>query len=232
MPTPVYIAGAAPWRKQRGTRFGTDKEGKDWVELVYRGASASAVLWRIPWTTGTACPEPGFTHCQLVKPPTVRQDAIGFSTATLRFEGLSPLSGTAAEGTDATISHATEENEFSIYYKHRAGGKGYGFYIYNRVVVQASYIRPTRPTANLRYASKLNDDPDPVPTANGELKEPWFKDYTKLVPKVAGSDASYDYEVATNGRIIQWSQSAPDVFDVTEEHTKYIVGNIVDVGVA
>ena len=223
MPAPTYIDGAATWRQQRGTSFGTDSEGKDWVELRFRGASDTAATWRMAFPAGTACPEPGFSHCKLKDPPSVRHAAPGFSEASLRFEGLSPLSGTLAEGTDPTITHNTEETEFSIYHKHKTGGKGYGFYLYNRVIVQASYIRATKPTANLRFATKLNDDADPKPIANAELKEAWFKDYSVLVEDT-------NYSVESFGRVLNWSQSAPDVYEVTEEHTKYLVGIITDIG--
>jgi hypothetical protein len=223
MPAPVYVNNAGTWRQQRGTSFGTDEEGKDFIEIVYRGSTAGAVAWRAFWTAGTACPEPGFTHCKLLHPPTVREDSPGFSTASLRFEGLSPLSGTTTEGTDATITHQTEEQEFSVYHKSKDGANGNAIYLYNRVVVQAKYIRATQPTENLRYASKLNDDPDPKPIANGEKNEIWFKDYSLLVE-------DSHYKVASVGRILDWSQTGADVYEVTEEHTKYLVGLIVDVG--
>jgi len=223
MPAPVYVNNAGTWRQQQGTSFGTDEEGKDWIEIVYRGAAAGAVSWRAPWTAGTACPEPGFTHCKLLHPPTVREDSPGFSSARLRFEGLSPLSGTAAEGTDATITHNTEETEFSVYHKHNTGGKGDAIYVYNRVVVQASYIRATPPTATLRYGSKLDDDPDPKPIANGEKNEIWFLDYSKLSPRK-------NYFVWKNGRVLNWSQTGADVYEVTEEHTKFLLGITTNIG--
>jgi len=218
MPAPVYVNNAGIWRQQQGTSFGTDEEGKDWIEIVYRGAAAGAVSWRAPWTAGTACPEPGFTHCKLLHPPTVREDSPGFSSARLRFEGLSPLSGTAAEGTDATITHNTEETEFQVYFE----GLGEGIYLYNRVVVQASYIRATQPTATLRYGSKLDDDPAPAPSGN-VYTDDWYVNFTDLVLDV-------HYTVQINGRVLNWSQTGADIYEVTEEHTKYLVGKHVNVG--
>ena len=225
MPQPKYVNEAYKWRRQIGTSFGTDSEGKDFIELKYRGASGHyAVQFQRDWPSGKRCPlDTGFGHCTLKDPPTVRETVPGFAEATLRFEGLSPTSGDPKEGTDPNISHSTEETEFSIYYKHNTGGRGEGFYVYNRVIVQASYVRATKPTANLRFASKLDDSPDPRPIANGELKEPWFKDYSKLV-------LGTNYKVAKVGRVLNWSQSAPDVYDVTEEHCKYLVGIITDIG--
>ncbi len=218
MPAPTYVNNAGTWRQQRGTVFGTDREGKDFIELVYRGATDKAFLWRLPWRAGKACPEPGFTHCKLVNPPTVREAAPGFSEARLRFEGLSPLSGSAAEGTDATITHSTEETEFQVYFE----GLGHGIYLYNRVVVQASYIRATKPTASLRYSSELNDDPAPTPSAN-VYTDDWYVNFTDLKSGV-------HYTVETNGRVLNWSQTAQNVYEVTEEHTKYLVGKHVNVG--
>ena len=91
------------------------------------------------------------------------------------------------------------------------------------MVVQASYIRATKPTATLRYGSKLDDDDDPVPIANGEKNEVWFKDYSLLV-------ADTNYRVIPNGRVLNWAQTGADVYEVTEEHTKFLIGITTNIG--
>ena len=119
------------------------------------------------------------------------------------------------EGTDAAITHNTEETEFQVYFE----GLGHGIYLYNRVVVQASYIRARVPTDRLRYASKLDDDPDPVPTGN-VYTDDWYVNFSNLVLGV-------HYSVQTNGRVLNWTETAPGIYEVTEEHNKYIVGKHV-----
>lgn len=231
MPEPTYVNDAGTWRQQRGTSFGTDREGKDFIELIYRGATDKAFLWSVPWRAGTACPEPGFTHCKLLHPPTVREAAPGFSEARLRFEGVSQLSGSAVEGTDPTVTHHTEETEFIIRHEHDGMGEVNAVYLYNRVIVQASYVRATKPTASLRFASKLNDDPDPVPIANVDHKYSWLRNYSLLTLKDPTKNTDlFDYEVKTVGRVLNWSQTAPDVFEVTEEHVKFINGGYIKLG--
>ena len=227
MPAPIFKGDAATWTQQRGTTFGTKDEGNDWIDLVYRGKSESAVIWRTQWTKGTTCPEPGFSHCKLIKPPEFQEDNIAFSTATLHFEGQSPLSGTV-EGSDATIPHETQEAEFIVYYAiTKEGGdidNSEGVYRYHRNVMTATYTKASQPTST-RYDSDLNKDPDPVPIADVKLG-PGAKRFDKLVKgnhyRVGEPDAVWHI-------IKDWTETAPGVFDVTEEHSKFIIGNHVDI---
>jgi len=223
MPEPTFKGKAANWKQQRGTSFGTNDEGTDWCEIVYRGQSETAVIWRTQWTKGTACPEPGFGHCKLLTPPEIREDGVAFSTATLRFEGPSPLSGTV-EGTDATITHETQEAEFIIYTKIFKGGefqeKAEAVYRYHRVVMTASYTSTTRPTVT-RYNTDLDHDPDPAPVA--DVKVPLGGvHFNKL--KVG------DHYTVQKWHVIKdWTESAPGVFEVNEEHCKFLNGIDIEV---
>ena len=230
MPEPTFVGDAATWKQQRGTSFGTKEDGTDWVDVVYRGKSELAVTWREQWTKGAVCPEPGFPHCRLIQPPEIREDGIAYSTANLRFEGPSPLSG-SIEGSDAVITHETQEAEFMVYYAiTKEGGdidNPEGIYRYHRVVMTATYTKDTRPTST-RFDSDLDHDPDPVPIADVKLG-PGALRYDKLVKgnhyRVGAPDAEWHV-------IKDWTETAPGVFDVTEEHSKFIIGNHVNINQA
>lgn len=224
MPEPIYKGEASTWKQQRGTSFGTNEEGTDYVDLVYRGKSELAIMFRTQWTKGATCPEPGFSHCKLITPPEIREDGVAFSTATLRFEGPSPLSGTV-DGTDATITHETQEAEFILYTRVFKGGKyqtsSDAVYRYHRVVMTASYTSTTRPSGVTRYDTDLDHDPDPIPVA--DVKVPsggaLFSDLKK----------DSNYFVKKWHVIKDWTESAPGVYEVNEEHCKFLIGGEVTV---
>ena len=214
MPEPQY-KGNTSWKIQRGTSFGTDDEGKDFIELNFRGRSDRALQFYAQYPKGTACPEPGFSHCKLLSPPNIDQDGIAFSTALLRFEGASPLSGND-EGTDATIDHSTQEAELICSAKINRSAKGKAIYKYHRVIVTAKYIKETRPSST-RYDSELNHHADDLiyPIANVDVPDICLN-YNEL-------KKSRDYKVATWSTIASYSETTPGVFEVSEEHTKYLV---------
>ena len=227
MPEPTFVGDAATWKQQRGTSFGTKEDGTDWVDVVYRGKSELAVMWRQQWTKGARCPEPGFIHCRLIQPPEIREDGIAYSTANLRFEGPSPLSG-STEGSDATITHETQEAEFIVYYKITKAGGGIdsveAVYRYHRVVMTATYTKETRPTST-RFDSDLDHDPDPVPIADVKIPA-GAKRFDNLIK---GTDYRTGGDNEKWSVIKDWTETAPGVFDVTEEHSKFIVGMHVDI---
>ena len=210
MPKEKLKGSASTWKQQRGTRFGTESNGKDFVELRYRGPSNTAASWREQWTTGTACPEPGFKHCGLIQPPTVTEDYAAFSSAVLRFEGIF---GNAEESNDPDIRHTTQEANLSHYRNGDQDPKG-SLYLYHRVVVTVTYIKDTRPTST-KFDSELNKDADPKPVANVEgSKLPGGLDYNQL-------KKDQHYQVKPWHTILEWGKTG-DVYHVVEEHSKFL----------
>jgi hypothetical protein len=220
MPEPSF-KGNSDWKIQRGTRFGTDEEGKDFIELTFRGRSDRALHFYAQYPKGADCPEPGFQHCKLLHPPNIDQDGVAYSRATLRFEGPSPLSGNA-EGTDATIEFSTQEANLACPSRINKETKK-AVYKYHRAVITASYIRESRPTAT-RFDSELNNVPDDqvkpvadVDVPNGVLH------YEELKRKINKDDIGKHYEIATWSVISSYSETTPGVFEVDEEHTKFLI---------
>jgi len=227
MPEPKY-KGNTSWKIQRGTSFGTDEEGKDFIELNFRGRSDRALQFYAQYPKGTACPEAGFAHCKLLSPPNIDQDGIAFSTALLRFEGPSPLSGND-EGTDATIEFSTQEANLLLPCSINREAKN-ASYKYHRSIVTAKYIKETRPSAT-RYDSELNNIPDEQvkPVANVEVPKGCLN-YDELKRKINKDDLGKHYEIKTWSTIATYSETTPGVFEVSEEHTKYLghLDNIVN----
>ena len=210
MPEEIYIGKANQWKQQRGTRFGTESNGKDFVELRYRGPSKTAASWREQWTKGTACPEPGFRHCGLIHPPTVVEESAAFSNAVLRFEGIF---GNREESQDPEIRHSTQEAHLS-HYRTGAEDPTGSLYLYHRVIVTATYIKETRPTST-RFDNELNKDADPKPVANVEGSQlPGALSYTQL-------RLNQHYIVKPWHTILEWSKIG-DVYNVVEEHSKFL----------
>ena len=213
MPQPEYKGSSATWKQQRGTSFGTDEDGKDWIELIFRGKSELSLSFREQYPKGIDCPEPGFSHCKLLIPPQIDEDGVAFSRTTLRFEGPSPLSGTF-EGTDAVIEHATQEAELSIQI-HVNKEAQQAIYRYHRVIVTAQYIKNTRPTST-RYNSELDkhSDDDVKPVA--DIKVPAALPFDKLNKKE-------HYDIDQWSVISSWTEKSQGVFEVKEEHSKFLV---------
>lgn len=220
MPEPSF-KGNSDWKIQRGTSFGTDEDGKDFIELTFRGRSDRALHFYAQYPKGTDCPEPGFSHCKLLTPPNITQDGVAYSTATLRFEGPSPLSGNA-EGTDATIEFSTQEANLICVCKVNREIKT-AAYKYHRRIVTASYIRESRPTST-RYDSQLNhiSDDQIKPVANVDVPKGCL-DFSKLKRKIEKGETGKHYEIKTWSHVSGYSETTPGVFEVDEEHTKYLV---------
>ena len=220
MPEPSF-KGNSDWKIQRGTRFGTDEEGKDYIELTFRGRSDRALHFYAQYPKGADCPEPGFQHCKLLHPPNIDQDGVAYSRATLRFEGPSPLSGNA-EGTDPSIDFSTQEANLVCVCKVNREIKK-AVYKYHRAIITASYIRESRPTAT-RFDSELNNIPDDQVklVANVDVPDGCFN-YDELKIKTDnGNNVNKHYEIKTWSVISSYSESTPGVFEVDEEHTKYL----------
>jgi len=226
MPKPEY-KGDSSWKQQRGTSFGTDEEGKDWIELTFRGKSDLALSFREQYSKGTDCPEPGFSHCKLLSPPDIEEESIAFSYAILRFEGASPLSGTF-EGTDATIEHSTQEADLT--FTHFTNGQKLDVvFRYHRVIVTASYIKATRPTST-RYNSELDKhaEGNGVLELIADVKVPDGAHHYKYIKR---NKAKY-YKVDQWSTVSNWTETAPGIYEVKEEHSKFLtILDDVDVGI-
>lgn len=214
MPEPKFVGNSSVWKQQRGSNFGTTEEGTDYIDLKFRGKSELAIAFKQQYKKGTVCPEPGFKHCRLTIPPTFDEEDVGFTTATLRFEGPSPLEGTF-EGSDASIEHKTVEAELVIYTKYNHTSDE-SIYRYFRNVVTAKYTKATKPTGT-RYALELNDDPDPKPEAN-----------VKIVPLVSPNAEdliiNVHYAIEDTSAILNWTKTADGVYEIVEEHVRFLVG--------
>lgn len=220
MPEPKFVGNSSVWKQQRGSNFGTTEEGTDYIDLKFRGKSELAIAFKQQYKKGTVCPEPGFEHCRLTIPPTFDEEDVGFTTATLRFEGPSPLEGTF-EGSDAQIDHKTVEAEFVVYTKVAKDDNNVTYepvYRYFRNVVTAKYTKATKPTGT-RYASELDDDPDPKPEGNVKQIPLISLDFTELVKDV-------HYKLNDTSVILNWTKTADGVYEIVEEHVRYIVGNL------
>tara|TARA_R110002051_G_scaffold254960_1_gene314000 strand:- start:1149 stop:1811 length:663 start_codon:yes stop_codon:yes gene_type:complete len=210
MPTPTFKGKASTWKQQRGTAFGTSKEGMDHIELKYRGPSSSSSSFFQKWVKGKPCPESGFGHCLLVHSPSIKEDAYGFSTASLRFEGLE----------QKTVDGKVGEKELSfITYSFNAGWLSFRidkfpnnekemptWYSYVGESLTARYTSKDRPTANnLKGGTKseLLTKPEPLKKDSGEG------------PKADQLTLKVDYNWVVPNGAFTYEETA-GVFDVTE----------------
>ena len=182
----------------------------DHIELKYRGPSSSSSCFFQFWTKDKPCPESGFGHCLLVHSPSIKEDAYGYSTATLRFEGLEQKTA------DGNIG----EKELSfITYSFNAGWLSFRidkfpdnnkemptWYSYVGESLTARYTSKDRPTAdNLKGATKsaLLTDPKPLKKDSGEG------------PNANQLDPGEEYRVVRPPGAFTYEETA-GVFDVTE----------------
>ena len=207
MPTPTFKGDASKWKQQRGTTFGTSKEGKDHIVLKYRGPSSGAAAFFQFWIKDKPCPEPGFGHCSLIHSPSIKEDAYGFSTASLRFEGM-----------ELTSEMGDEETSF-ITYSFNAGWLSFRidkfplnnkemptWYSYIGESLTARYTSEDRPTANnLKGGTKsaLLTKPEPLKKDSGEG------------PKASLLQLTVDYNWVIPNGAFTYDETA-GVFDVTE----------------
>tara|TARA_R100000664_G_C2756726_1_gene144683 strand:- start:3014 stop:3685 length:672 start_codon:yes stop_codon:yes gene_type:complete len=211
MPEPTYKGNASLWKQQRGTVFGTNENGLDYIELTFRGPSNTALNFRSQYTKGTACPEPGFAHCFLITAPEISEDSIGFSSTTLRFEGPH---GATDESLQAVITHTTQEADLVVTTR-KDGADEQSSYKYHRVVISVEYVRATRPSAT-KYDSEVNRHNTPELVADGKVMK-GMKNYIR-----ANKIKNRLYERGEWHTILSYTEEATGVFKVTEEHTVFL----------
>tara|TARA_Y100000361_G_C11146494_1_gene338340 strand:+ start:355 stop:1008 length:654 start_codon:yes stop_codon:yes gene_type:complete len=212
MPQPKYIDGAREWQEQRGMTIGSQKDGSDFVEIKYRGPSQSALKWRQGWPKGTACPEKGFGHLTLIHAPVIREEAAAFSTATLRFEGLSLTSKHEDQVvSEITYSFSASNNSFAInFWGHES------WYSYFARTMTARYTSTEKPAdTNLKGRARAAEMLDPVPLKKESGNGPAAAGLKKGDWKVTPADTSkwigaFAYDETAG------------VYTVTETWSKYL----------
>ena len=221
MPTPTF-KGRQDWKQQRGTSFGSSREGLDHVELKYRGPTHTTGRFLKDWPKGEECPIADFKHCVLVKAPSVKEDEYGYSTAILRFEGIEQQSpeGEPNQDQETTLPEYSftgnwlsfridkfpnNEKEMPTWYS----------YIGGQVTVR--YTSNTRPTSQnliggitakgfLPIPKPLKKDSGEGPKANLLVLN---KEYVETIP-----DGSFSYTEVGN------------VFTVTETWETFLQSNL------
>ena len=211
MPTPQFKGKANEWKQQRGTVYGTDEDGLDYVELTFRGPSSTGLTFRSQYPKGTACPEPGFGHCFLVTPPEISEDSIGFSSTTLRFEG--PHGG-ADESEGANIQHTTQEADLVVITKTNGEDKD-SIYKYHRAVITVNYTKATRPTGT-KYDSETNKHETPTLFAD-EKRADGMRRFNVINDRKEQCYERKEWHVVQS-----WTEEGNGTFKVTEEHCVYL----------
>lgn len=219
MPTPTF-KGSTDWKQQRGTTFGSSREGLDHIELKYRGPSNSVMAFLKNWPRNEECPEPGFTHCKLVHAPTVREDSHGYSTAVLRFEGVEqdPSEGQIGEREVSEIQYSFGANWLSFRIDKFPNNEKEmpTWYTYLGETMTARYTSNVRPvSSNLKGRSQAEthlSDPDPLKKDSGEgLAAVLLTEGVEY--KAVRPDGSFTYE------------EKGGVFDVTEVWEIFLESN-------
>ena len=219
MPTPTY-KGDTSWKQQRGTTFGSSKEGLDHIELKYRGPTATVGPFHKNWPRNEECPEKGFSHCKLIHSPTVKEDSHGYSTATLRFEGVEqdPSEGKLGEREISQTTYSFSANWLSFRIDKFPNNEKEmpSWYSYLGESMTARYTSKARPTANNLiggpYALTHLTEPKPIRKDSGEGPKSHFLrlgvEYIEIIPHGA-----FTYE-ETGG-----------FFDVTEVWETFLESN-------
>tara|TARA_R110000824_G_scaffold30314_1_gene99928 strand:- start:98 stop:760 length:663 start_codon:yes stop_codon:yes gene_type:complete len=219
MPTPTY-KGDTAWKQQRGTTFGSSKEGLDHIELKYRGPSGTVAAFLKNWPRNEECPEPGFSHCKLIHSPSVKEDSHGYSTATLRFEGVEqdPSEGQLGEREISQTTYSFSANWLSFRIDKFPNNEKEmpSWYSYLGESMTARYTSKTRPTANNliggTYAATHLTKPEPKRKDSGEGPKAWLldEDVDYVADEIVGS---FTYE------------ETGDFFDVTEVWETFLESN-------
>ena len=224
MPTPKFVGDtkSKKWKQQRGTSFGSSREGLDNVELKYRGPTDTTGNFIKDWPKGTACPIKDFKHCVLVKAPSVKEDEYGYSTAVLRFEGIEQQSSEGQvnqeqETTAPEYSYTGNWLSFRIDKFPNNEKEMPSWYSYIGGQLTVRYTSNVRPTENnlkgKTNAASYLPVPKPLKKDSGEGPKANLlklnKDYVQTTP-----DGSFSYTEVGN------------VFSVTETWETFLQSNL------
>ena len=219
MPTPTY-KGDTNWKQQRGTTFGSSKEGLDHIELKYRGPSGTVAAFLKNWPRNEECPEAGFSHCKLIHSPSVKEDSHGYSTATLRFEGVEqdPSEGQLGEREISQTTYSFSANWLSFRIDKFPNNEKEmpTWYSYLGESMTARYTSTTRPTKdNLiggTYAGTHLTKPKPMRKDSGEG------------PKADNLTEDVEYNWIIPHGAFTYEETG-DFFDVTEVWETFLESN-------
>jgi len=147
MATPRY-KGEQNFQRIAGISYGVDEEGLQWIDVPFRGANGAARKFFSLYPAGSNCPIPGFGHLRSTTYPEITEDNGAYSTATIRFEGISP-GESKGEASDATVKFTKELKSLSM--KVTASSEAIpANFTYESPVVVASYKSKSEPK-NYRY---------------------------------------------------------------------------------
>tara|TARA_R100001594_G_scaffold18632_1_gene36765 strand:- start:4183 stop:4848 length:666 start_codon:yes stop_codon:yes gene_type:complete len=218
MPEPEFV-GNIQWKQQRGSRYSADNNGKDSVELVYRGPSSTALNFRSRWRKGDACPETGFGHCTLISLPDIKEDDHAYSTAILRFEGATIETTVDDPDKDPVTSYSFEAQHASFAIAFPINRNLKAWYTYYAKRMTARYVTETRPTGPLAAHTAHADSylkPDPKPLKIEDFDPEWEEP-----PKANALKKGKDYQVVRPEGAFSYEEEG-GIFTVTEIHEIFI----------
>lgn len=215
MPTPKYI-GNTSWQRQPEQAVGVNDSGLVFFHIPYAGKTVEFQQFINQWSTGDPCPEPGYSHLNLIKPPQPRDDGSGIrSTATLEFEG-EDINGQFGDE-EYTESWRDEARDVRL----KATSYDPGVYAYLAPTVTYTYTQASkRASDNPRFSPTL-EDPKPLTLTSFQPVNPDEPHPLNAADLVSDNATLAIYEIVTYRQIhVRDRTSRGGAWHHEEFHTK------------